>query len=341
MLGLEKAETQDWDPTPGVDPTALQESDISVAIMYTGGRAEKMIVPLQATEMEVDIEPDHPWTYDVMLLDNADRYMVWPVIRKNWPTTDTKVVYRMRGNVYEELARWDMNPFKEHLAKLVLANADGFICVNEGMATIASRRAKIEPVGVAGLAKRLDEWPTVNHTAGDIHGITLTNNDYIEKAEPLVRYGQIVDEFFDEHGGHWDIYGEGLHSEWLTYATDQFDHIDYVGYTETPDVTIAKYNVMFHFSELDALPNSILEGLASNLPVITNDFYAFTESPAPLEIVHDRSHLLETLNRLQVPETRQAIGADGRSYIGEYHTPDYVGEQYVEYFKRLLNHDGN
>jgi hypothetical protein len=326
----------DGNPTPGVNPSAPSESEISVAVMYTGGRADKMLVPLRATDMHVAVEPEDPWTYDVMLLDNADRYMVWPVIRKHWPTTDTKVVYRMRGNVYEELDRWDMNPLKEHLAKRVLANADGFLAVNGGMATIARRRARVEPVGVAGLAKRTSEWPAVEHTEGEVRAITLTNADYFEKVEPAVRWADVFERFASQHGGVWHIYGNGLHTEWLGDALEKYDHVAFEGYTETPTDTIAHYNAMIHLSELDALPNSVLEGMASQLPVVTNDFYAFTETRAPHTVVHDAQDFRAVLGTLQNPQTRQQAGEENREYVRQHHTPERVGQQYVRYCQRLL-----
>ena len=322
----------EWDPNPGVRPA----SEISVAVMYTGNRADKMLVPLEATDLDVAVEPEDPWTYDVMLLDNADRYMVWPVARKHWPTTDTKVIYRMRGNVYEEIDRWDMNPFKEHLAKRVLANADGFITITEGLATIAKRRARVEPVGVAGLAKRESEWPTVSHTEPAVNAITLTNADYFEKVEPAIRWADVFESYAERNGGVWHLYGDGLHTEWLESSLSQYDHVAFQGYTETPKETIADYNTMIHLSELDALPNSVLEGLASGLPTITNDFYAFTEKPAPLEIAHQASDFWRLLSQLSDPEIRQPKGDRNRAYIREYHTPEAVGQQYVRYFQRLI-----
>jgi glycosyltransferase involved in cell wall biosynthesis len=323
----------DWNPNPGVRPA----SEISVAVMYTGGRAEKMIVPLKATDLDLAIEPSNPWTYDLVLLDNADREMVWPVCRKHLPDTDAKVVYRMRGNVYEEIDRWDMLPIKEWLAKAILRHADGFIAVSSGMATIARRRAGVEPVGVAGLAKRTDEWPTVDHTEPTVRAITLTNADYFEKVEPTVRWADVFEAWADTHGGVWHVYGAGMHTEWLDAALAQYDHVAFRGYTETPNETIADYNTMIHLSELDALPNSVLEGFASGLPVITNDFYSFTDTAAPLSVVHGASDFRAQLGQLSAPDERRARGERNLEYIREHHTPAAVGEQYVRYFQRLLN----
>jgi len=326
----------DWNPTPGVNP-ATKEANISVAVMYTGGRSEKMTVPLQATDMDVAVEPPNPWDYDIVALDNADRNMIWPVLRKRCPDTNTKVVYRMRGNVYEEIGRWDMLPMKEWLAKAILRNADGFIAVTPGMATIAKRRAGVDPVGVAGLAKEPSNWPTVTHTDRELRAITLTNADYFEKVEPAVRNAGVFEEWARVNGGQWDIYGSGTHTEWLAHATAQYDHVAFQGYTEQPKATIEDYNLMLHLSDLDALPNAVLEGFAAGLPVLTSAFYAFTESDAPVDVVHAPTDLRETLAHYRTPRTRQQQGARNMAYLREHHTPEHVGQQYVRYFQRLLN----
>lgn len=314
----------------------MKPQNISVAIEYTGNRADKMIIPLRTTTMDIKIEPDKPYNCDIVLLDNADRNIIYPMLRKRLPFTDTKVVYRMRGNVYEEISRWHINPYYEWIALKILADADGFICVNEGMATIAKRHSGVENIGVAGLSKETENWPTINHTNNELRFISLTNADYFEKAEPLVRYAHVIENWCREWGGYWSIYGNGIHTEWLDYALEQFNYVSYHGYTENPKETIKDYNCMLHISELDALPNSVLEGLASGLPVITNPFHAFTESKAPLEIFHDKYSLIDILHKLKNPYKRKYIGGKSEWYIDTYHTPERIGQQYVNYFQKIV-----
>lgn len=313
----------------------MKESDISVAIAYPGNRVDKLITPLKTTDLDLRIGPKRPFKSDIVLLDNADRDMILPVLKKR--LFDAKVLYRMRGNVYVEMKRWHMNPFMEYAAYWTLSQADGCIAITPHMASEAERLSNFDYTGVAGLAKRANEWPDISHSRDTIHAITLTNIDYKAKIEPLVRYANVVSKHFKESGGKWHIYGEGIHENWLAKAIESYDNIEYRGYTETPKETIQEYNTLFHFSDLDALPNAILEGFTSNLPVITNDFIAFTESSAPNLIFNDSYTLKGHLEDLENPRYRSDIGCIGRQYVKENHSPERIGRQFVRRFKEVLN----
>lgn len=311
------------------------ESEIDVAVLYPGNRIEKMAVPLQATEMEVRVEPDGAYDSDVVVLDNADRDLGKEVLRN--PLHDAELVYRMRGDVYRELERWDMHPIKKWVAiNLVLRNLDGAIAVNDMLAEKIRRVSGVKPVGSAGLWKHVEDWPTVGHSGTALDIITLTNANYWLKVEPILEYADVVEEWLHEHGGHWYVCGEGQEAERLADGLSDYYHITYEGFVDAKK-WIRDMDLMFHPSNLDGQPNSILEGMASGLPVVTNDFEAFQRFAGPVYLVDGPDTLEIAFEQLQSATERARWGQQGIKYVEEHHTPEAIGQQYVDYFQRLLS----
>lgn len=297
-----------------------------------------MLIPLEATDMQVEVEPSDAYACDIVLLDNADRDMIWPVLRR--PFSKAKVIYRMRGDLYRELELWDMHPLKKWAAiNLVVANVDGAVCANSILAEKIQRVSGVPAAGVASIAKRVDDWPTVRHEGTQLRAITLTNAGYPRKIQPLIEYAPVVNDVLSVVGGRWHIYaGRTEHSDELEAAVEEFEHVDFLGYTERPKAALEDSNLMLHFSNLDAMPNAILEGMASNLPVITNDFEAFEIFNGPIQRFGTEEQLLDALRKAQAPPWREDRGRRGREFVAQYHTPEAVGQQYVEFFKEILSH---
>jgi glycosyltransferase involved in cell wall biosynthesis len=166
--------------------------------------------------------------------------------------------------------------------------------------------------------------------------ITLTNANYWRKVRPIIGYAPIVDEWLDRNGGHWHVCGKGEHADRISYALEDLQHVTYEGHVDAKE-WIADMDIMFHPSNLDGQPNSILEGMASRLPVITNDFEEFTRFNGPLYVVDGAIELKEALEKFKRFEARENWGQKGIDYVREYHSPEAIGEQYVNYFRRLLN----
>lgn len=314
---------------------AIRERDISVAILYPGNRVDKMQVPLEATEMTVETNPSDAYEFDIALIDNADRDLIWPVLRS--PISHAKVIYRMRGDLYRELELWDMPRWKKWIAtRVVVANVDGAICANSILAEKVQRVSGVSSAGVAGLAKRVDDYPRVQHRETSLRIITLTNANYRRKIQPLIDYAPVVNDVLSAIGGRWHIYGQGEHADRLNHALRDFDHVEFLGYTDQPKAALADSNLMLHLSNLDAMPNAMLEGMASNLPVITNDFEAFEAYNGPIHRIGSEKQLLGALRKAQAPPWREHHGQRGRQFVAQYHTPEAVGQQYVDYFKQIL-----
>jgi len=318
-------------------PQRQRLSDVSVAILYPGNRVEKMSVPLAASDLDVAIEPPDAYSRDVVIADNADRDLAREVVKNRY--TDAKLVYRMRGDIFHELKLWEMHPLKKRLATdYVLPSVDGVVAVTDRMAQKFNQETGVSPVGSASLWIRPDEWPTVTHTDNELRICTLTNPNYWQKVNPCVQWAETVERVLDDVGGYWHICGNGQYSDRLRDELDAYQHVSFVGYVDAKD-KLRESNCMIHASALDGFPNAILEGMATNLPVVTNDYVAFQNHAGPVAVQESETELGATLYEYQNPKARQHRGADSLEYVKSNHKPRRVGEAYERYFTRLLTHD--
>lgn len=325
---------QTLEPTPEPTDTTVAPSDISVAVLYPGNRVEKVMTPLAASDLTVAVDPEDAYEYDIVLADNADRSLGREVLKK--PTHDAALIYRMRGDVFRELDLWPMHPVKRWAARnVVLRNVDGVIAVTDRLADKFHDRTGLSPVGSAGLAKDPKAWPTVDHTDEELRICTLTNANYWRKVEPLTEWAPVVDEILADVGGRWRICGDGKHAQKLEIRLRGYDNVEFGGYVDAEE-ELSRSNLMIHASRLDGQPNSILEGLAAGLPVITNPWPEFVDYGWPLEVVSDARQLRHRLERYTDPGARQERGQAGIETIKMDHSPETIGHQYERYFARVV-----
>lgn len=316
--------------------TELQQSaaDVSVAILYPGNRVGKMSKPLDASVMEVDIEPSDAYERDIVIADNADKDLGKEVLKK--PLTDSKLVYRMRGDVFHELDLWDMHPAKEWVArKIVLQNVDATIAVTDRLAEKFTETTGTQS-GSAGIWKKADNWPNVSHTESYIKAITLTNANYWQKVKPITHYAPVINQVLEEVGGFWHICGDGEHTDRLESELEQYDNVHWMGYVGAKSY-IKDCNLLIHVSELDGQPNSVLEGMASNLPVITNDFVEFRRYDGPIDVFSTAMELRELLQSYTDPGKRQTAGRANREHIEDQHSPEAIARDYEQFCASLSN----
>jgi len=308
-------------------------ADISIGIRYPGNRADRLTVPLSESEMDVAVEPDDAYERDIVICDNADRSLGREVIRNRF--TDSTLVYRLRGDVFHELDLWDMHPIKHKIAtRGVLPNVDGVIAVSDRLAEKYNRKTGVPSFG-AGLAKDPDNWPDVSHDDQEIRAVTLTNMNYWKKVSPLVEWAEIIETVLSDIGGIWRICGDGDHADRIAQAMSGYSHVEYAGLVD-PHETLADSNVMLHPSLLDGQPNSVLEGMASGLPVATNDFAAFTEFGGPINVVHTKTELVNELHALANPSVRAVDGDLNERYIRHQHNKRAIARQYERACQHLL-----
>jgi hypothetical protein len=309
-----------------------KDLDMSIAIKHLGGRSEKLLTPFDAAPFDYTIDPPSLSKYDVLMLDQPRYKLAKEVLVNN----GTPVVYRVRGNIWKEMDIWRFGRSKKFVAeRLIYPQLDGAIAVDDRLATIFETKTGVTPVGAAGLAKVPSEWPDATHETSDLSLVTLTNFNYKQKVMPMKEYIPVINEWLDDHGGHWHLCGEGVHDDHFAAYTSNFEHVSYEGYID-PHEWLPRMDAMIHISNFDAYPNAVLEGYAANLPVLTNAFAAFQREHAP-NITHTApADLIQTLGELQEPARRAELGNQGKQYLREYHTPEHIGKQYADYFAHLI-----
>lgn len=315
---------------------AKQPEDIDVAVLYPGGREEKLLRPLNASSLNITVEPDRPQDYDVIMLDQPRYKLAHAVLKYR----TTPVVYRFRGNIWKEMDIWRFGRSKKFVAEHFLyPQLDAVIAVDDRLGDIFTAKTGVKSYS-AGLAKESDQWPDRQHQGSELTLITLTNMNYTQKIGPLKTYIPVINRFLKANGGHWHICGEGINEEQVAQWTQPYEHVSFDGFVD-PRNYLPFADGLIHVSEFDAYPNAILEGFASDLPVLTNAFEAFERDHAPNIVCDGPYHMQQQLKRLENPEERELEAAKGRTYLRNYHTETYVGEQYEHAFFDIVNtYDG-
>lgn len=315
-----------------VGPTVKDDST-SVAICYPGGRLSKLTVPLETTGLDVSVDPEDPHDHDVILLDMPGSSMIAPLLQAD---DSTPVVYRIRGNLWRASRYWRLGAVKSSLSTRVLfPRLDGAIPIDSYIETEFQNRTGNTATEPIGLAISPEEWPTVEHTDRELRLLTLTNCDYRGKVDPILRNIELVDDVLAEHGGQWVIGGDGRFEDELAAATADADYVEFAGYVDA-ESWLDRSNVLFHPSEFDVqVPNAVLEGMASTLPVLTTSFPPFDDHER-LRSPRSDAELRNTLKTLRRPEIRRQEGERNLAYVREEHSPEVIGERYERFLEGLL-----
>lgn len=232
------------------------------------------------------------------------------------------VYYRIRGDLWTERETTRRTKLLDAISWRLF---DGVIAPGPHLAKIVEHHTPFDLIPVVPLPVDPTAWPTTSHTGREVRLLTLTNADYMEKVEPLTARMQAIERWCEEHNGEWCIAGDGKHMTKLARAASNYAHVRYIGYVD-PETWLDRANVLLHFSEMDtAAPNAILEGMASDLPVVTNDFCAF-ESVPTLSTATEWE-LRTMLDKLSDSSYRNERAQIQREYIRKHHLPKVVGEQ--------------
>jgi glycosyltransferase involved in cell wall biosynthesis len=314
----------------------MDATDISVAVIEQSERSENLINPLKASAMDVTIDPSDPYSRDIVIVDTPDREMAKEVLKK--PFHSSKLVFRMRGDPFFGIDEWINSKLKEWLAlNVVIPGVDGCITITPAHADLFERETGV-PAGVAELPAYPDRWPNTDHTDSELRILTLTNPVYKPKIQPLIDAAPVVNDVLADVGGHWRIGGRGNYEDLLDVKTREYDHVSFDGYLDAYEA-LDWANCMVHYSNLDGWPNAILEGMSSQLPVLTNDHHAFTDKHRPNTVCRNHDALASELRRYTDPERRQSHGDVGEQYVRDEHSDEQIATEYVSYCKRLLTDD--
>lgn len=311
-------------PPEDSENSRIETVAYNIAIISPGDRVDKMTDPIDAIgDVSYTVNPGNISDYDAVICDTPDRQMFKTVVKR--PIHNTPVIFRMRGDPFWGIDEWMDSRVKARLSTLMLSYVDACVGIAPHQIEKYERKTGVETYQVS-LPKRVENWPEMRHDATDLRLVSLTNATYPEKVDPLIERMATVDALIDRHGGYWQIgsWADG-YSDKLQEAADQYEHVQFAGNLDAYDA-LDGANALLHFSELDVLPNAVLEGFASGLPVITNDHEPF-KGRQPNIVVERRSQLRVALADLSNSDKRQSYGEAGIEYVQEHHHPRVIGEQ--------------
>jgi hypothetical protein len=302
-----------------------------IGFVSAGDRTSELADPLSAVGADYTVNPQDVTEFDVVVCDTPDREMLKAVARCR--LDGTPVVFRQRGDPFWGIDEWLDSRVKKAVLFQMLRSVDGCLAIAPHQASKYARKTGVS-TDLTTLPKDVSQWPDASHSGRELQLVTLTNATYPEKYRPLLEIAPIVDDVLES--GTWRI-GSWCdkNGDEIRGALEQYDNIEYgIGLDAATET--ARANVMLHFSRLDALSNAILEGMASRLPVVTNDFVAFTQLSAPTVTAADKETLRTVLESLRDPAQRQALGDRGHAYIEREHNPTLVGCEMLRALDRLI-----
>ena len=298
-----------------------------IAIVSPGDRTDKITTALDTTVLDYTVNPDSFDNFPVIICDSPDRDMFKTVIRNRF--SDKSVIFRMRGDPYHGINEWIDSRIKRYAALKMLDYVDGCIAIAPHQAIKYERKTGIRP-DIIGLPIDVTDWPNSQHFNESLRIVTLTNTVYIDKIRPLIEIAPVVNEVLEFCGGYWEIgsWSDG-YDRYLNDSLRKYSRIEFSGELDAKRA-LDNANCMLHYSEFDVLPNAVLEAMASKLPVLTNDYVAFTQTNAPVIVNRTESSLYRNLIDLQNHKNRRDIGAEGYDYVKKYHSPEYIGDKFVD-----------
>ncbi len=298
-----------------------------VALHFQSNRISTVRDPLEAVGVETVELETHTGGYDVIICDS-------PGLVSDHIGSKTPVVLRLRGNMWadgghsrlEDCVRWT----KDQLLRYI---CDGVATPDQFLDDELRRRMGIETTAAIGLPVTPAEWPTVDHSASALRCLTLTNFDYGLKIEPLYQWADVVEDRLG-NGERWRICGDGeLAADFAQHVSD-YRRVDYCGFQDAA-AELADANLLLHPSQMDIqMPNAILEGIAANLPVVTNNFEPFVDNQAVSSVaIHELPPLLSDFRDAA---RRRQVAAGAGAFVADAHAPARIGNKYRSFLERFV-----
>lgn len=298
--------------------TNPRDQGLRVGLVDTSGREHLVRQPLRAAGQTVIDSPADPADCDVILTDTPGP----DTLRAGLESTPT--VLRLRGNLWREYstlrfgrARALVNDFA------VFGVLDGVLAPDRRLREVVNQRTRAPASWYAGLPIDPEEWPSVKHRRDELRALTLTNLDYQGKTEPLLDWVPVVERAL-RAGEQWVIGGDGEHAGRVAAACEDCERVSYRGFVDA-GTHLAQSNLLLHPSRFDiSMPNAVLEGVASGLPVVTTRFPPLAAGAATRGVAADE--LPAVLKCLRDPADRRRR-TEHHPDVLRQHRPQRIGEQ--------------
>lgn len=174
--------------------------------------------------------------------------------------------------------------------------------------------------------------------------LSVANLAFKRKTEGLIDILPVIDEVISKYGDvYYQIAGRGRFSKFLKEKLKNLknkDKIFYLGYQKDIEMQFSKADIFVQYSYLDAYPATVLEAMASGVPVIANRYGGMIEQ---IEngitgfLVDDVSSFREVLEQLiEDKKMRENMGERGRSFVLERLDISVIAECYKKEIDVIL-----
>ncbi len=170
--------------------------------------------------------------------------------------------------------------------------------------------------------------------------------DAMKRPEKFINLARALTEKNPEIPLRFLIAGDGILRKNLEKQSAEMKlspgRLKFLGVSREMDALYSRADILVSTSVREGTSNVILEAMAHGLPVVA------TKTGGTPEILNERRGILvspddekELLNAAEKlifdPDLRNALGGEGRKYVEENHSPNYLKKRLTEIYEGLLN----
>ncbi|MDH4229817.1 MAG: glycosyltransferase family 4 protein [Nitrospirota bacterium] len=266
-----------------------------------------------------------------------------------------RYVVRLRGDAWRECdeveqVRWWWTPGKAAWYRRVwfhnLEAADAIWPLARHLESVVLERCPGKPTAVVGSLRDLPSLPNAGlHPSppvpgpdggvGDVRVMTATVYMFRQKTAGVLRLYDLMEAAMGRWPGvTWSLCGDGRHfarSRARWQASPMRSRIEFPGRVADLKRRMGKSHVFAYCSEMDVLPNVVLDAMAAGLPVLCNRWGSFPEIFAgELDwcLYADEAEFLQKLERLATdPEHWRRVADAGIERVREMFSAERVREE--------------
>ena len=165
--------------------------------------------------------------------------------------------------------------------------------------------------------------------------VTITDLKYLEKAKGVIWLLNCINEFCLDYRKKIEFFIAGggdnayLIREYLNKLDNDFLKVHFLGFVRNVNNILQSSDIFVYYSNLDAVPNVILEAMCNNVPVLVNDnrnFHDIIENGQSGIFYADKNQFQNSLYRLvNNGEFRLAVGQYAKKMLLREFSLESVG----------------
>lgn len=188
-----------------------------------------------------------------------------------------------------------------------------------------------------------DRFKAVGHAEGDtVNIVTVTKFSFMDKSEGALRLLRIIESVQKciDRGINYTVIGGGKYLDYVKERSKAYDvSVDFKGPVERPGDHFQGCDIFAYYSAHDNFPIALLEGMASGLPVVTNQVGAvgemITGGEDGLIARSDEEYQKHLLSLIDDVQYRARIGCAARKKVERMFNWETIVERYIRLYEQL------